>query len=107
MEVRFGRAVTAVEGADPAVVHTATGPIRARTVIACAGLWADRLARRAGASRDPPNRAVPRGLSRAAPRPAARLRGMIYPVPNPDLPFLGVHITRHIGGEVTRWGRRR
>lgn len=33
--------------------------------------------------------------------PQPRLRGMIYPVPNPDLPFLGVHITRHIGGEVT------
>lgn len=101
VEVRFGRAVTAVEGADPAVVHTATGPIRARTVIACAGLWADRLARRSGASRDPqivPFRGAYLGL-RHAPQP--RLRGMIYPVPNPDLPFLGVHITRHIGGEVT------
>lgn len=101
VDVRFNLTVTAVEGVDPAVVHTAAGPIRARTVIACAGLWADRLARRSGAPRDPqivPFRGAYLGL-RHTPQP--RLRGMIYPVPNPDLPFLGVHITRHIGGEVT------
>lgn len=100
-DIRFGCAVTAIEGADPAVVRTAAGPIRARTVIACAGLWADRLARCSGAPRDPqivPFRGAYLGL-RPARQP--RLRGMIYPVPNPDLPFLGVHITRHIGGEVT------
>lgn len=101
VEVRFNLPVTAVEGLDPAVVHTDSGPIRARTVITCAGLWSDRLARRSGAPRDPqivPFRGAYLGL-RHAPQP--RLRGMIYPVPNPDLPFLGVHITRHIGGEVT------
>lgn len=101
VDVRFNLTVTAVEGVDPAVVHTAAGPIRARTVIACAGLWADRLARRSGAPRDPqivPFRGAYLGL-RHTPQP--RLRGMIYPVPNPDLPFLGVHITRHIGDEVT------
>ena len=101
VDVRFNLTVTAVEGVDPAVVHTAAGPIRARTDIACAGLWADRLARRSGAPRDPqivPFRGAYLGL-RHTPQP--RLRGMIYPVPNPDLPFLGVHITRHIGGEVT------
>jgi len=101
VDVRFNLTVTAVEGVDPAVVHTAAGPIRARTVIACAGLWADRLARRSGAPRDPqivPFRGAYLGLRHT---PQSRLRGMIYPVPNPDLPFLGVHITRHIGGEVT------
>ena len=70
-------------------------------MIVCAGLWADRLARRAGAPRDPqiiPFRGAYLGLR---PTQTPRLRGMIYPVPNPDLPFLGVHITRHIGGEVT------
>lgn len=101
VEVRFSSAVTAVDDTNPAVVHTAAGPVRARRVITCAGLWADRLARRSGAPRDPqivPFRGAYLGL-RAAPQP--RVRGMIYPVPNPDLPFLGVHITRHIGGEVT------
>ncbi|MCW1959083.1 MAG: FAD-dependent oxidoreductase, partial [Mycobacterium sp.] len=35
------------------------------------------------------------------PTPTPRLNGMIYPVPNPDLPFLGVHITKHINGHLT------
>ncbi|TDO12045.1 L-2-hydroxyglutarate oxidase LhgO [Mycobacterium sp. BK086] len=99
--VRFGTDVTAIDGAGSPVVHTADGPVRARTVIACAGLWADRLARRAGAPREPqivPFRGAYLGL-----RPTARprLNGMIYPVPNPELPFLGVHITKHITGDVT------
>ena len=101
VSVRFGTEVTAIDGGDPAVVHTGQGPVRGRSVIVCAGLWADRLARRAGAPRDPqivPFRGAYLGLK---PTVTPRLRGMIYPVPNPDLPFLGVHITKHIGGEVT------
>jgi L-2-hydroxyglutarate oxidase LhgO len=101
VEVRFGTAVTWIDPADPAVVHTATGPVTARSVIVCAGLWADRLARRTGAPRDPqivPFRGAYLGLK---PTPTPRLRGMIYPVPNPELPFLGVHITKHIDGHVT------
>lgn len=99
--VRYGTEVTAIDGGDPAVLHTAAGPIRAATAIACAGLWADRLARRSGAPPDPrivPFRGAYLGL-RPTSRP--RLRGMIYPVPNPELPFLGVHITRHIDGHVS------
>jgi len=99
--VRFGTEVTAIDGTGDAVVHTSQGPVAARTVIVCAGLWADRLARSAGASRDPqivPFRGAYLGLRRTD-RP--RLNGMIYPVPDPELPFLGVHITKHITGEVT------
>ena len=99
--MRFGTEVTAIDGGDPAVVQTGQGPVRSRSVIVCAGLWADRLARRAGAPRDPqivPFRGAYLGLK---PTITPRLRGMIYPVPNPDLPFLGVHITKHIHGEVT------
>ena len=99
--VRFGTAVSAIDGADNPVVHTANGPVRARTVIACAGLWSDRLARRAGAPREPqivPFRGAYLGLK---PTEQPRLNGMIYPVPNPELPFLGVHITKHITGDVT------
>lgn len=99
--VRFGTAVSAIDGADNPVVHTASGPVRARTVIACAGLWSDRLARRAGAPREPqivPFRGAYLGLK---PTEQPRLNGMIYPVPNPELPFLGVHITKHITGDVT------
>lgn len=99
--VRFGAGVSAIDGADNPVVHTANGPVRARTVIACAGLWSDRLARRAGAPREPqivPFRGAYLGLK---PTEQPRLNGMIYPVPDPELPFLGVHITKHITGHVT------
>jgi L-2-hydroxyglutarate oxidase LhgO len=99
--VRFGTEVTGIDSGDDAVVHTADGPLRAGRVIACAGLWSDRLARRAGAPRDPqivPFRGAYLGLK---PTERPRVNGMIYPVPNPDLPFLGVHITKHISGDVT------
>lgn len=101
VSLRFGTEVTSIRGGDPAVVQTTQEPVRGRSVIVCAGLWADRLARRAGAARDPqivPFRGAYLGLRRTA---TPRLHGMIYPVPNPDLPFLGVHITKHIHGDVT------
>jgi L-2-hydroxyglutarate oxidase len=81
------------------VVH-AGGAYRAGLSIVCAGLWSDRLAVSAGASPDP--RIVPfRGayLRLAAGQPEV-VRGMVYPVPDPELPFLGVHVTRHIDGHV-------
>lgn len=74
--------------------------VEARAAVCCAGLWADRLARRAGAPPDP--RIVPfRGAYlRLAPGSRELVRGLIYPVPDPALPFLGVHLTRRIDGEV-------
>ncbi len=102
VDVRYGVGVESIDAnGAPAVVHTGSGPVTARTVIVCAGLWADRLARRAGAPRDP--QIVPfRGAYLVLkPTPTPRINGMIYPVPNPELPFLGVHITSHINGEVT------
>src|SRR6202042_2290704 len=68
--------------------------------IFCAGAWADRLAVDAGAGTDP--RIVPfRGAYlRLIPERAHLVRSLIYPVPDPALPFLGVHLTRHIDGEV-------
>jgi L-2-hydroxyglutarate oxidase LhgO len=75
--------------------------IRADRVVACAGLWSDRLARASGAGPDP--RIVPfrGGYLRLAPAAAGRVRGLVYPVPDPSLPFLGVHVTRHIDGSVS------
>ncbi|MBZ5734771.1 L-2-hydroxyglutarate oxidase [Nocardioides sp. TRM66260-LWL] len=96
------RLATRVEGLAPhvagAVVRTSAGDVVARRVVVCAGLWSDRLARAAGAPADP--RIVPFRGAYLALRPeavAARpVRGMVYPVPDPDLPFLGVHVTRHL-----------
>lgn len=77
------------------------GETRARFAVFCAGLAADRLAAAAGADPDP--RIVPfRGAYLyLAPERRSLVRGLIYPVPDPALPFLGVHLTRHIAGEVS------
>jgi 2-hydroxyglutarate dehydrogenase len=66
----------------------------------CGGAWADRLARASGAPADP--RIVPFKGSYLKLKPERRelVRGLIYPVPDPRLPFLGVHLTKHIDGEV-------
>jgi L-2-hydroxyglutarate oxidase len=78
----------------------ARGVTEARHAIFCAGAWADRLARAAGADPDP--RIVPfRGAYlRLVPARRELVSALIYPVPDPSLPFLGVHLTRHIDGEV-------
>ena len=82
------------------VVISSAGRFRARGVIACAGLHADRLARRSG-ERDGP-RVVPfRGDYYTLVPEARRLvNGLVYPVPDPRFPFLGVHFTRRMNDEV-------
>jgi L-2-hydroxyglutarate oxidase len=81
-------------------VHTGRGELRARVAVCCAGLQSDRLARQDGATL--PARVVPfRGeYYELAPARRDLVRGLIYPVPNPDFPFLGVHLTRMIDGSV-------
>jgi (S)-2-hydroxyglutarate dehydrogenase len=77
------------------------GDIRARFAVFCAGAAADRLAVAAGAEPDP--RIVPfRGAYLyLRPERAQLVRSLIYPVPDPSLPFLGVHLSRHIDGHVS------
>jgi (S)-2-hydroxyglutarate dehydrogenase len=94
--------VAAIEvGGDEAVVRAASGDVRtASLVVVCGGLQADRLARMTGDDPDP--RIVPfRGdyytISEGA---RSLVRGLVYPVPDPRFPFLGVHFTKRIDGEV-------
>ncbi|WP_343993564.1 L-2-hydroxyglutarate oxidase, partial [Nocardioides dubius] len=96
---RFGERVEEVD--ETGGVRTATARLRADRVVVCAGLWADRLARSSGADANP--RIVPfRGAYlRLKHTETPVVRGMIYPVPDPDLPFLGVHLTRHLDGVVS------
>jgi (S)-2-hydroxyglutarate dehydrogenase len=77
-----------------------TATIEAGHAIFCAGAWADRLAIAGGAGADP--RIVPfRGAYlRLRPERRQLVRSLIYPVPDPSLPFLGVHLSRRIDGEV-------
>jgi L-2-hydroxyglutarate oxidase len=82
------------------VVTTNNGEERTRFLVNCAGLQSDRVARKCGIN--PGVRIVPfRGdyylLTAAA---SAKVKNLIYPVPNPDLPFLGVHLTRMIDGRI-------
>ncbi|GII20521.1 L-2-hydroxyglutarate oxidase [Planosporangium mesophilum] len=89
-----------VVGLHDTVVVTTAGEIRADVVVNCAGLHADRIARLAGV--DVPARIVPFRGEYHELRPERRelVKGLIYPVPDPALPFLGVHLTRMIDGSV-------
>ncbi len=99
--VATGHPVTAIDH-DLAGVTVTAGSRRfsARALVTCAGLHSDRVAALAGV--EPTVRIVPfRGeyyrLSESA---AGLVRGLIYPVPDPRFPFLGVHFTRRIDGAV-------
>ena len=82
------------------VLRHSRGEVVAGFAVFCAGAWSDRLAMMAGAPADP--RIVPfRGsYLRLVPNRRELVRGLIYPVPDPRFPFLGVHLTRHLGGDV-------
>ncbi|GGR79921.1 hydroxyglutarate oxidase [Streptomyces aureoverticillatus] len=101
IEVRYGAEVVRVDRrADLGVaVRTAAGDVvRGRVLVNCAGLHCDRVARLTGD--DPGMRIVPfRGEYFTLARPGL-VRGLVYPVPDPAFPFLGVHLTRGVDGGV-------
>jgi (S)-2-hydroxyglutarate dehydrogenase len=100
-ELRLGAEVLQVH-ADGAGVRVCTeaAEVPADALVNCAGLHSDRIARLAGLV--PSARIIPfRGeYFELTPAAAARVRGLIYPVPDPAFPFLGVHLTRGIDGGV-------
>ncbi len=111
-EVHLGRSVTGIaRRVDDVVVRTegsgtgsgaggAGGEVLGTQVVVCGGLRCDELARMAGA--DPGVRIIPfRGeYTGFSERAASLVRGLIYPVPDPAFPFLGVHATRGVDGSV-------
>ena len=101
-EVRTGARVTAIaaEAAGLRLELAAGEPVRARFLVNCAGLQADRMARLGGAR--PEVRIVPfRGeYFELAPAARGRVALPIYPVPDPRFPFLGVHLTPTVDGRV-------
>lgn len=99
-EIVYGGAVDLISRrASGIAVRTSSGlVVRARVLVNCAGLQCDRIARLAGD--DPGMRILPfRGEYYDLARPEL-VRGLVYPVPDPAFPFLGVHLTRGIGGGV-------
>ncbi|GAA1598343.1 L-2-hydroxyglutarate oxidase [Kribbella karoonensis] len=99
-EIRTGVTVTAVENAGTIRVRTTDDVIMADRVAVCAGLHSDRIARASGL--EPGVRILPfRGeYSELVPEREHLVKGLVYPVPDPDLPFLGVHLTRGLDGTV-------
>lgn len=86
--------------ADATVLETPSGILKAKRVINCAGLYADRVAEMMGENVDV--RIIPFRGEYYTLRPERHhlVKGLIYPVPDPRFPFLGVHYTRTINGQV-------
>lgn len=100
-DIRFGtRLLSIVETSEGVRVETSAGDFLADRVVSCAGLQSDRVAQLTEEDLD--LRIVPfRGEYYVLNENAKRLvRNLIYPVPNPEFPFLGVHFTRMISGDV-------
>ncbi|CAN5472450.1 L-2-hydroxyglutarate oxidase [soil metagenome] len=102
--IETGREVTGLDASggsiEVALRGDGGGSISAGHAVLCAGAWADRLAVAAGAPDDP--RIVPfrGGYLKLRPERDSLVRSNVYPVPDPDLPFLGAHLTRTHAGEV-------
>jgi L-2-hydroxyglutarate oxidase LhgO len=100
-ELRLGCEVTGIHRSDELVRLTTPGEeLEFDRLVVCAGLHSDRVARLAG---DAPGPAIVpfRGeYYRLVPARTDLVRGLIYPVPDPRYPFLGVHFTRRVGGGV-------
>ena len=100
-ELRLATRVAAVDSRpDELVVQTTKGDIHTRYLVNCAGLQSDLVAQMTGSTHG--LRIVPfRGeYYELVPQSRHLVRGLIYPVPDPDFPFLGVHFTKKISGSV-------
>ena len=100
-EIALGSKVAAIrEDAHAVEISTAERSFRARSLIVCGGLQSDRLAKMAGLQIN--HRIVPfRGEFYTLPKSRAGLiKHLIYPIPDPKLPFVGIHLTRTIDGRL-------
>jgi len=101
-EIQLGAEVLDIaEGDSEITIETSLGDYTARTAIVCAGLQGDRMAMKAGLDID--FRVLPfRGeYYKVAESRGELVKHLIYPVPDPSLPFLGVHLTRHMGNYLS------
>lgn len=99
-EIRFSSKVTRLDEADGWRIHTTSGEYEAGFIINCGGLHCDRLSKLAG-NRDPTKIVPFRGeYFKLREDRQYLVRNLIYPVPDPKFPFLGVHFTRLIHGGV-------
>jgi L-2-hydroxyglutarate oxidase len=100
-EVRRSSRVTAiVRHGDRVIVSTTAGEVEARVLVACAGLESDRVARMAGLSIDVAIVPFRGEYWMLVPERAHLVKSLVYPVPDPSFPFLGVHFTRRMHGGI-------
>jgi (S)-2-hydroxyglutarate dehydrogenase len=100
-EIRTGHPVTGIaRGGSESVVHTEQGDFAAKHVIACAGIQSDRVARMTGAPSFPLIAPFRGDYYVLRPERADLIRTNIYPVPDPQFPFLGVHFTPRMNGDI-------
>ncbi len=88
------------ESSDSVVIETTKGTVKANMVVNCAGLHSDRVAAAAGYKTDMKILPFRGEYYKLVPEKRYLVKHLIYPVPNPKFPFLGVHFTRMISGEV-------
>ncbi|NEI73664.1 L-2-hydroxyglutarate oxidase [Rhizobium lusitanum] len=101
-ELRLGARVTGInETADGVTIHAGDATFQAYRLVACAGAQSDRLARMAGLKTN--FRIIPfRGeYYEVDPSLRARINHLIYPVPDPELPFLGIHLTHEVRNRLS------
>ena len=99
--LRLGFEVTALQSDGPTVkVRSADDELRFDKVVVCAGLQSDRVARLSGDARGPAIVPFRGEYYRLVRERAVLVRGLVYPVPDPSYPFLGIHFTRRVDGSV-------
>lgn len=101
-EIRYNNEVLGLaETSEQVIIRTTQGKFKGRFLVACAGLMADRVVSMLGIQ--PKFKIIPfRGdYYQLKPEHNRIVNHLIYPIPDPDLPFLGVHLTRMIDGSVT------
>lgn len=95
-----GAASAASAARGETIVATSAGEFSTARVVACAGAWSDRLAVASGEDADPQIVPFRGGYMRLQESARGLVQGLIYPVPDPSLPFLGVHLTKRFDGDV-------
>ncbi|HSJ55243.1 MAG TPA: L-2-hydroxyglutarate oxidase [Anaerolineae bacterium] len=99
--IRFNSEVTGIEERDDEViVQTSQGEVQTRALINCAGLQSDLVARMTGSTEGVRIVGFRGEYYKLAPESSRLVRGLVYPVPDPRFPFLGVHFTKKIDGSV-------
>lgn len=99
-KVMLNTEVTGIERGEISTVHTSQGSVQGKYLVFCAGLQADRMAKKDGVNLKEKIVGFRGDYYELSDQGKHKVRNLIYPVPNPAFPFLGVHFTRMTNGEI-------